>query len=433
DLLLTPTLTAGPIYLLTGNPVLQYNLTLLIWWALSGWAMYVLAYALLRSHPGAAIAAIAFTLCPFRTDFFLEFQMQLAFPIPLAILCLLRFLETRRGRYLAGTVLLVWVEALASMYYAIILGLCLAVLAGLHAVLRSAAWSWRLVAQGVAGALVLGLLLAPFVVPYAQNRRELGMERALRQPPKHSADVLTYVETGVAKLYTFAPTQHIAETSLFMGFAAIFLAGAACVLAPAPPEPAALERLRRGLTAALAAAGAGLVVSLGWRVAWPETGARIPEPQVFFYALLLLVALRIGRLGWRAARAGEHRGPLGERELVWVCLFLIVLFFDLSLGPRIYVAKHDVGAGLYRPLYRYRVPLHAMRVTSRIGVVVVLAVSLMAGLGLKLLLAPLPRARALAVAIGAAFVLLAEYHSFPLPYQRIDWSAPPAVYRAVSA
>src|SRR5262249_55260479 len=31
DLVLTPTLTAGPIYLLTGNPVLQYNLTLLSW------------------------------------------------------------------------------------------------------------------------------------------------------------------------------------------------------------------------------------------------------------------------------------------------------------------------------------------------------------------------------------------------------------------
>src|SRR5262249_53346956 len=259
-----------------------------------------------------------------------------------------------------------------------------------------------------------GLMLAPFVVPYAQNRRELGMERALRQPPKHSADVLTYAETGVAQLYHFAPTGHIAETSLFMGFFALFLAGAGCVLAPAPPAPAPAGpagrgRLRRGLVAAMAAAGAGLVVSLGWRAAWPESGGRIPEPQVFLYALLLLVALRIGLLGWRAARAGERRGPLGERELGWVCVFLSGLFFGLSLGPGIYVAKHDVGSGLYGHLYRYLVPLHAMRITSRIGVVVVLAVSLLAGLGLKRLLVPLPRGRAVAVTIGAAFVLLAEY------------------------
>ncbi|PYM54374.1 MAG: hypothetical protein DMD79_24700 [Candidatus Rokuibacteriota bacterium] len=91
DFLLTPTLfPAGPVYLLTGNPVLQYNVTLLVWWALSAWAMYLLAFALLRSHAGAALAAVAFAFCPFRTDFFLEFQMQLAFPIPLALLCLWR-------------------------------------------------------------------------------------------------------------------------------------------------------------------------------------------------------------------------------------------------------------------------------------------------------------------------------------------------------
>src|SRR5262249_6928631 len=65
DLLLTPTLfPAGPVYLLTKNPVLQYNLTLLAWWAMSGWAMYVLAFDLLGSHLGAAVAAVAFTLCP---------------------------------------------------------------------------------------------------------------------------------------------------------------------------------------------------------------------------------------------------------------------------------------------------------------------------------------------------------------------------------
>src|SRR5262245_5524355 len=69
----------------------------------SGWAMYVLAFELLGSHVGAAIAAVAFTVGPFRTDFYLEFQMQLAFPIPPAVLGLLHFLETHRARYLIST------------------------------------------------------------------------------------------------------------------------------------------------------------------------------------------------------------------------------------------------------------------------------------------------------------------------------------------
>jgi hypothetical protein len=433
DLLLTPTLTAGPIYLLTGNPVLQYNLTLLLWWALSGWAMYVLAYALLRSHPGAAIAAIVFTLSPFRTDFFLEFQMQLGFPIPLAVLSLLRFLESARWRYLAALVLLVWVEALASMYYAIILGLCLVVLAGLHAILRSGAWSRALVARGVVATLVLAALLGPFVVPYVQNRRELGMERQLHQPPKHSADVLTYLETGVARLYRFRPTGHIAETSLFMGFVALGLAAVGCI-----PKSHGARRsspaIRRGLVLAMGAAGGAFALSLAWHATLPAVPIPVPGPQTFLYALLFLGIVWLGLEGWEAARAGEHAGPLGERELVAVCLFLIVLFFDLSLGPTIFVARHPVGTGLYAHLYPYLLPLHAMRITSRIGVVVVLGVGLLAGLGLKRLLARLPGPRAgLAVAAACALALLAEYHSFPLPYQRIDWSQRPPVYQALAA
>jgi hypothetical protein len=73
-----------------------------------------------------------------------------------------------------------------------------------------------------------------------------------------------------------------------------------------------------------------------------------------------------------------------------------------------------------------------MRITSRIGVVVVLAVGLLAGMGTKALVGRVAGARA-AVTAACALVLLAEYHSFPLPYQRIDWERPPAVYRALAA
>jgi len=36
EIVLLPTATAGPIFALTGNPVLAYNLTILLFWALSG-------------------------------------------------------------------------------------------------------------------------------------------------------------------------------------------------------------------------------------------------------------------------------------------------------------------------------------------------------------------------------------------------------------
>jgi Interleukin-like EMT inducer len=436
DLLLTPTLfPAGPVYLLTKNPVLQYNVTLLVWWALSGWAMYVLAFELLGSHAGATVAAVAFTLCPFRTDFFLEFQMQLAFPIPLALLALLRFLETHRTRDVAALLALVWVEALASMYYAIILGLCLVALTGLHVLLRPRAWSRRLVGMGALSVGVFLLALTPFLLPYIENARELGLVRELNQPARHSADILTYGETGPTRLYEFSPSGHIAETSLFMGFVALALAAWGLV-SPAPsegPDPPRGVRITRRL---LAAAGVGVVavtvVTLVARRPLRAAGLHVARPLPLLLALLLVILLRLAVEGWWATRRGRQ-GRLGVLELRWVTVSLIVLFFLLSLGPEIHYRRVALGPGLYAYLYRYVLPLHAMRITSRIGVIVVLGVGLLAGMGVQALETRLGSPWGRPTVAILLLAMLAEYAPFPLPYGRFDWEHPPPVYRALAA
>src|SRR5262249_34424899 len=176
---------------------------------------------------------------PFRTDFFLEFQMQLAFPIPLALLGLLRFLESGRWRPLLATALLVWVEALASMYYAIILGLALVGWAGPHPLPRSGRGGGGTVGGPPAPGPRPAWPRAPSPPPPPKTRRERGGGGELTHPALHSADLYTSLETGVTRLYQFRPSGHIAETSLFMGFVPLLLAVAAAGLAPAPaPGPA---------------------------------------------------------------------------------------------------------------------------------------------------------------------------------------------------
>ena len=435
DLLLTPTVfPAGPVYLLTGNPVLQYNLTLLAWWALSAWAMYLLAFALLRSHPAAALAAVVFAFCPFRTDFYLEFQMQLAFPIPLAFLSLWRFLHGGRWRHALGMVAWVWVEALASMYYAIILGLALMAVWGLHVLLRPASWGWQPLGRLMVAGLTLALALAPFIMPYAQNLGELGLYRSLSQPRNHYADVLTYVATGPTRLYHFDPSGHIAETSLFMGFVALGLAVLACVLRePGLGASGTQRRLRWALTVATALTLLGFLLRLALHERLHDLWRHVGGPQSFLNVAIGLALARVGLEGWWAFRAGEGRSPLGDPELRWILLVLILVFFDLSLGPFIQSGRHEVGKGLYFHLYPYLIPLHAMRITSRIGVIVVLGVAILAGLGFRQLLARVrwPSAR-VAVTVLVIGTVLAEYAPFPLPYKRLDWEHPPAVYRVIA-
>ena len=144
----------------------------------------------------------------------------------------------------------------------------------------------------------------------------------------------------------------------------------------------------------------------------------------------------LGRIvveGWWAARRGE-RGRLGDDEIRWVFLFLVVLFFLLSLGPVILYGGRALDHGLYAYLYPYVLPLHAMRVYSRIGIIVVLGVGLLAGMGARALQARLPgRPWRLVVPALLLLGMLAEYAPFPVRYQRLDWEHPPAVYRALAA
>src|SRR5215510_9068508 len=48
--LLVPALVAGPLFALTGNPVQAHKISLLLLWALSGWATYAVAFWLTRRH-----------------------------------------------------------------------------------------------------------------------------------------------------------------------------------------------------------------------------------------------------------------------------------------------------------------------------------------------------------------------------------------------
>src|SRR5215470_7995963 len=158
--LLTPALIGGPLFFLTRNPVLAYNCTLLLLWALSGWAMYALVYWVTRHHRAALVAAVAFTLCPMRLDYYVEFQIQTLFGIPLAIYALVRFFEHQRPRHLLAALAVYWTQAVAVQYYTVILGLGLAMVALQCLALRWPLWRGRTLVMAVVGPAALGLALA---------------------------------------------------------------------------------------------------------------------------------------------------------------------------------------------------------------------------------------------------------------------------------
>jgi hypothetical protein len=201
--------------------------TLLLFWAASGWAMYVVTYAITREHVAAAVAMLVFTLAPPRIEYGVEFQMEIMFGLPLGVWALVRFLETQRLRHLLAFLVAFWLQAIAVWYFAVILGVGLVVLALGYALRRWSGWRPAAVLAAGAGGVALAAALAPVAWPFFVTRKELGLERAAADALDRSADVLTYLTTGGTWLAKLVRVSFVSETTLFPGLLALVLAATA--------------------------------------------------------------------------------------------------------------------------------------------------------------------------------------------------------------
>jgi Interleukin-like EMT inducer len=430
ELLLPPTLLGLPGFL-WGNPILTYNLLLLALWPLNGLAIAWAAHRLTRSWPGAWVAGAVFCLSPYFTEYYLEFQMLLAAPLPIAMLAWVRWLETAQGRWLGLGLVGLAVQTLTTWYYGIILSLGLATLSIGVLCLRLEGVIWRRVLFGVAaGAAGLSAVLLPFAVPYLAVRQEAGYERELTETATHYADLATFVEPGTRSLlYRFSPSGQIAETSAFPGFTVFGLAAASILwLRRDRPISAWPARLGRAGCVALVAALAGTA----WAIQFPRArywlGPLIVRPrarELLYVALVVGLVLLVIR-GWNARLRGRS-SRLTEGDWVRLLLLLTAVFAVLALGPVIHVARREVGPGPYADLYPVLFPLHVVRVTVRFAVLTLVGLALLAAFGLRAIeerLTGRPWLRRWVV-VAVLLALALEYAVAPAAYDSERWAPRP--------
>ncbi len=275
DHLLLQSLVGAPLFALTGNLTLCYNMLLLASLALSGLAMHVLARSLTGSDRAALVAGLAWACWPYRTAHLLHLQLQSLYCLPLAFLALHRFAAARRWRDAAWLGVLAALQAISSVYYgvmsAIALGVGASVLAWTTGQWRGAKYWTRLAAAAVIGAM----LVAPVVWPYLVTQQREGFGRNLFEAAQNSATVQSYTQV---------PHENL-------------LYGSNGLLLPRAPEPGARDRRNNEhqifpglILMALAIAGA----IKGWRTdAWPTVTT----------ALALVIVGGVLSLGPEGARA----------------------------------------------------------------------------------------------------------------------------------
>jgi hypothetical protein len=320
---LLQSLSVWPVYAVTHNVTLCYNVVLLVSLVLSAWAMYAFVHTITGSVPASIGAGVVWGFCPFHVTHLLHIQLQALYWMPLTFLLLHRLFRTRRTRDAVWLGAVVGLQACTSVYYGVIgvVGLATAGVLLIAAGPRSDTWRTLLPRLAMA-AVVAGVVAIPGVWPYWRVQQEEGFGRTLFEAEHGSAAVASYVQAPPINLL-YGRTGWLRplpggggplhrrdgpEQDLFPGFVVLALAvvGLACA-----------RRLEAG-PIALAVVGVGTVgfiLSLGpggirvlyailyeWVFGFHAVRAPARFAVLVFFALALFTGLGIEGIT-RASRA----------------------------------------------------------------------------------------------------------------------------------
>jgi len=409
-----------PVYAVTGNLVLCYNLLFLSTFVLSGLGVYLLARSLTGNAPAAFLAGLLFAFSPYRIAQLSHVQVLSTQWMPLTLYGLHRFYETRRRRALAGASAALLAQNLSCGYFLLYFAPLAAAYAAWEVVRRRLTRDWRLLAQLAAAGVVVALGTWPFLVPYLELR-DLGYSaRGMEEVRMFSANVLAYLTgpthiRGWGQLFQVFPWP---EGELFPGLVASVLAAGALTMVTRSAWTAssapALRGWRRRFSALAGVSTVTLVAVVCYLLAGGsrvlELGAL--ELRLKDFSRPVWLALVSGA-GWAALtpRVRETGRAVLGRCGFWMLAALAAAF--LSFGPVIRTGARDIATGPYLPLYLYVPGFDGLRVPARFGLVVTLMVSVLAALALDRLLRGRRRPGLLFGAV--ALLLLSESLPTPIP------------------
>jgi hypothetical protein len=447
-----------PVYHLTKNLILSYNLLFLTSFALSGFTMYLLVRDITGNGHAAFLAGLIYAFVPFRIAQVAHIQSLSSQWMPLALWGFRSYVTTNRLRSLAiGTAALL-MQNWSCGYYLIFFTpfVVLFVIHQLFAAGRARQWKpW--LSFAVAG-VVVAAGTWPFLTLYLEAQRVHGFERAEAEIIGFSADVYSYA-TAPEALRLLGPILDSwpqPEGELFLGIVGSLLALMAVVTA-----------IRQGRAAA--AGGTALfTVAIGKRRFSPRATAVIIVAMIAIaliavYVGILLTGGFVMTVAGVPVRATNALRVLGQIAIALAALIALsgkfraiathviaspagiafvslVLAIWLSFGPIVHVRGRAIeGIGLYGVLLDFVPGFEGLRVPARYAMIAALYLSVLAGIGAARLRHRTTNGLCVIVLLETAFAPMlvnqtwgSEFADTPPPYVEPADSAP-AVYHALAA
>lgn len=430
-------LLAGPLYLISGNPLLAVNLYTIATFALSGIFTARLVRELTGSDGAALIAGCLFAFSGARLENINHSHVLGNFWLPLMLLALRRYVESPTWRRLSALLAWALLCALCAWYNAVIAPLAL-LIAGAAELIRvpgnRSAALWRAGAGSIVAAVVVGVMALPYVrvggefrpqIPHASDVPEYG--RPEPPIPEHREISRSVIQDNSASLENFVAVAGanrmpwlrgvrglgLPGARFFPGFAGALLAAVAILLL-------LREQARTSRVALIGPAMAALLMLSAFpavRWATPVIASMTRAPGFLGLLVASFVVWMISRPRDGARWAGEAR----------TYLILAVVGGALSLGPTVYAARTAVAHGIYPAEWP---PFNLLRASSRFGVLYVLGIAVLAGYGYVLVTERLRQRGRMIVAVVALVLVNVELFGAPLSMRRVprvpevyDWLA----------
>jgi len=409
---------ALPVYALTGNTILCYNLLYLSTFVLSGLGGFLFVRALTGSRAAGFTAGLLFAFAPYRFPQSSHLQVLSSQWMPLALYGFRCYFDTSRRRALAGAVAALVLLNLSCGYYM----LYFSPFAAAYLLAEMAArglWRtprvWRDLA--VAGAVVAAVTV-PFFLPYLALRDQTPSTRTLAEVARYSADVYSYLTAFAEHPLWGRAVQAFQkpEGQLFPGAAAMFLGVIGIIFrwsgaseAAPPPQGHRWRRWTAIIFGVLAAIHAVtfVVVLFERRLAFDLGGTVLRVSDATQLLLRAAVAFSLVLAVSRPARAwaADFWWPRGA----WLMALLAAIWLSLGPSPTSMGRPLDLW-GPYGALYEFVPGFDGVRAPSRYWMVALLALSVLGGLGA----ARLVRRPAGMIVLGLAWLLcLAEARTVP--------------------
>ena len=306
DHLLLQSVLLSPLYAITGDVTLCYNVLLLASLVASALAMHAFVREVVGTSGGAYLAGLVWGFGSFRFAHLLHVQLQALYFLPLTFLFLHRLLAGRRMKDAIGLGVVLGLQAVSSVYYAVIGGVGLLCAGVVLAVSIGRRWDGVLVRRLVVSLAVAGVLVLPLAIVYLRVQQSEGFGRNLDEASRGAAYASSYLQV---------PSGNViyGRTDLLRDHRE--------PARGAPPRTGPERELFPGFTITLLAA---FGMWWGWR------GGSRPLVLSMSVVLVLGFVLSLGPDGIRSLYAGLHRYVFGFQAIRAPARFAVLVFFGLS-------------------------------------------------------------------------------------------------------